>query len=78
MCNKLLLSKFAYVLQSLSLPESALTTIDRVLFKFIWQKKASDKKAFEKIKRNVLCRGIQEGGLNMISVRDQQKVFLIL
>ena len=61
MAKSLLMSKFSYVLQSLSLPENALTTIDRILFKFIWQRKSSDKKAFEKIKRNVLCRDIQEG-----------------
>ena len=72
-----LLSKINYIIQSLSLPSHVLEEIDKILFKFIWQKKFSDKKAFEKVKRSVMCKNITNGGLNMISVKDQQKVFHI-
>ena len=40
-------------------------------------KKHSNKKAREKIKRSVMCRTIEEGGLQMIKVRDQQRAFLL-
>ena len=70
-----LLSKINYIIQSLTLPSAVLDEIDRILFKFIWQKKFSNKKTFEKIKRSVMCKNVTDGGLNMVSVKDQQKVF---
>ena len=76
-CKTYLLSQLSYVIQSLSLPNEVLTEIDTLLFKFIWQKTFSEKKAIEKIKRSIICRDIDKGGLNMIKIRDQQRVFLI-
>ena len=70
-----LLSKINYIIQSLTLPSSVLEEIDKILFKFIWQKKFTNKKAFEKIKRSVMCKNIENGGLSMVSIKDQQKVF---
>ena len=67
-----LLSKLNYALQALSLTDKALAEIDRVIFKFLWQKKYSNKKAFEKVKRNILCRDPTAGELGAISVKDQQ------
>ena len=72
-----LLSQLTYVIQALSLPETVLNTIDSLLFRFIWKKKFSNKKAYEKVKRVVLCKDISEGGLRMIRVKDQQRVFLL-
>ena len=77
LCKTFLLSKFNYILQALSLKSTVLDEIDTILFKYVWQKNFSSKKAFEKIKRSVLCKNISEGGLNMISIKDQQKVFHI-
>ena len=37
-CKTFLLSKINYIIQSLSLPSQVLDDIDRMLFKFIWQK----------------------------------------
>ena len=34
-----LLSKVAYILQSLSLPEEVLNEIDTILFRFLWKNK---------------------------------------
>ncbi|GFR92876.1 retrovirus-related Pol polyprotein from type-1 retrotransposable element R2 [Elysia marginata] len=75
--KSLLLSKLNYVIQSLAIPDDQVKEIDRIIFKFLWQKKHSNKKAFEKIKRTVLCKHTQEGGLGMISVRHQQDTFKI-
>ena len=72
-----LISKIAYILQSLSLPDEILTEIDTLLFRFLWKKKNFNSRAHEKIKRSVLCLNGSEGGINMISIKDQQKVMLI-
>ena len=77
LCKTFLLSQISYLIQSLSLPDQVINKLDSLLFQFIWQKKHSDKKVSERIKRTVMCRTIEEGGLNMIRVRDQQKAFLL-
>ena len=77
LCKTFILSKINYIIQSLSLPEEVLAVIDRIMFNFIWKKNSSSKKAFERIKRTTLCQDVATGGLNMISVKDQQKVFQI-
>ena len=67
-----LLSKLIYILQSIHIPQFVVQKIDQLLYKFIWQNKFSDKKAFEKVKRSVLNSSVERGGLNMISVKDMQ------
>ena len=76
-CKTHLLSQMSYVIQSLSLPQTVLTELDTLFFKFIWQKKITDKKVNEKIKRSVICKDYCNGGLNMIRIKDQQRVFLM-
>ncbi|MCP3931562.1 MAG: hypothetical protein GY705_20955 [Bacteroidetes bacterium] len=71
-----ILSIWTHVIQCLALPETVLKDIDAVIFKFLWQKKHSNKRSYEKIKRAVLCLPVEEGGLGMISVIDKQTVFL--
>ena len=72
-----LLSKLSYILQSLSIPQAILSEIDTLIFKFLWKKKQTNTKAYEKVKRKILCLETKKGGLNMIRVQDQQTVFLI-
>ena len=72
-----LLSQISFIIQSLSLPDDVINKFDSLLFRYIWQKKHSDKKVREKIKRSVMCKTIEEGGLHMIRVRDQQNAFLL-
>ena len=72
-----LLSQISHILNSLFLQEEVLVEIDRIIFKFLWKKKVSNKKAFEKVKRSILCKEVKEGGLGMISIKDQQRVFSI-
>ena len=47
------------------------------MYKFIWKRQFTDKKAFEKVKRAVVNANIESGGVNMISAKDMQKVFQI-
>ena len=71
-----LLSQFVYALQSLVAPEYILNKINSLIFRFLWKRKNTNKRAFEKVKRNVLCSASSSGGLNMINVKDMQISFL--
>ena len=77
LCKTFILSKINYLIQSLSLPEQVLAEIDRIMFRFIWQKSISNKRVVERISRNMMCQDTQFGGLKMISVKDQQNIFHI-
>ena len=72
-----LLSQLIFVMQSIGLPENAITKINRLLYKFLWQRKFSNKKAFEKIKRKVMESDISKGGLGMVNIRRIQEGFRI-
>ena len=67
-----LISQLVYIMQALILPDKVLTEMNRILFRFLWRKKDSNRKAFEKVKRNVLCGDFQNGGLNMINLNRMQ------
>ena len=72
-----LLSQLIFIMQSIGLPENALVKINRILYKYLWQRKFSNKKAFEKIKRRVMESDISKGGLGMVNVRRIQESFRI-
>ena len=72
-----LLSQFVYIMQCLCLPEDVLKNINTIVFKFLWKKKTCNKKAFEKVRRDVMCENYEAGGLKMINIRDMQNAFLI-
>lgn len=74
-CKTFLLSQITYSIQALVPSEKTLNTLELLLFKFIWQKKHSNKKAFEKVKRKTICQPVENGGLSMISVKTQSKLF---
>ena len=72
-----LISQFNYVLQALFLPEEVLRSINTIVFRFLWKKQFSNRRAFEKVKRDVLCLGYDKGGLKMINIFDMQHAFII-
>ena len=72
-----LLSQFIYVLQSISLREDILNEINTLLFRFIWKKDSINKKAWERVKRKVICNTKEKGGLEMVNIHDFQTSFLI-
>ena len=45
--------------------------LQKICFNFVWDKKR------DKVKRDIMCLPIEEGGLDMISIKHQQKTFLI-
>ena len=72
-----LISQFMYIMQSIGIPEEALHKINRIIYTFIWKKKYNNKKAFEKVKRKVLCQDTSKGGLKMIDMNTlQQSLYL--
>ena len=64
-------------MQSLYLPDKVLHTINSLIFRFLWKKKNTNTRAFEKVKRVVLCNDREKGGINMIKVIDVQNSFLL-
>ena len=77
LCKTYVHSLFAYVLQSLSLPEKVIQEIDSICFKYIWKSNTNCKKVIEKIKRSVMCLSLEDGGAKMIKMQDQQNLFLL-
>jgi hypothetical protein len=72
-----LLSQFVYPLQALSAPTAILQRVNTMLFRFLWKRKYTNTRAYEKVKRNVLCNIKEEGGLNMINIIDMQHSFML-
>ena len=72
-----LISQFVYPLQALIAPTQILHKLNTILFRFLWKKKYSNTKAFEKVKRSVICNTMDEGGINMLNIIDMQSSFLL-
>ena len=58
-----LISQFVYIMQALVVPDPVLNQVNRILFRFLWRKKNCNRKAFEKVKRTVVCGVLENGGL---------------
>ena len=66
------LSLFTYIMQSIGIPVIKLNEVNKICFRFIWNKHYSDKRAFEKVKRKTLCSPKENGGVNMFNIVDIQ------
>ena len=75
--NTFLTSQFNFVMQSVGLPDKILEKINRILYKFIWQRRFSNRKAFEKVKRKVLQQDYGEGGIKMVDMKKMQSYFYL-
>ena len=72
-----LISQVVYLMQSLLMPNSVVDRINQIIFRFLWKKKFNNRKAFEKVKRKVMCTDYTEGGLKMINIDQMKKSFLL-
>ena len=72
-----LISPYIYIMQSIGLPDHVLIEINRIMFSFIWKKKYSNQKAFEKVKRKIMTQDYDKGGLKMIDMITFQKSLLL-
>ena len=66
-----------YILQSIYVKKEIIDEINTILYRFIWKRDSIDKKAWERIKRDVLCNSKEKGGLEMINLQVFQNSFLI-
>ena len=66
-----------YIMQALVVPDPVLSQVNRILFRFLWRKKDSNRKAFEKVKRTGVCGALENGGLNMIDLKPMHAAFLL-
>ena len=75
--KSLLISQFIFIMQAIGLSEKVLNNINHIIFTFIWKRKNSNKKAFEKVKRKVMCQELEEGGLKMIDAKTLQSALYL-
>ena len=68
-----LMSQLIFVMQAIGLPEDILNKVNTMLYTFLWQRKHSNKKAYEKVKRTVMESDYEAGGLKMVNVVTLQK-----
>ena len=71
------ISQLTYLMQSLSIPSEVIKRINQMFFRFIWKKRFSNTRAFEKVKRKVLYNKLEDGGLNMINLEHIQDAYLL-
>ena len=55
-----LVSQLIYIMQSIGLPEKVLIDVNRLFYKFICQKRFSNRKVFEKVKRVIVEGNLEE------------------
>ena len=70
-------SQFVYIMQALVVPDPVLTQVNRILFRDLWRRKDCNRKAFEKVKRTVVCSALENVGLNMIDLKQMQTAYLL-
>ena len=71
------LSIFTYVIRSIGIKEYHLDIIEKIMFRFLWKNNFSNTKANERVKRIETFKKVDEGGLNMINIREYQNGFYL-
>ena len=66
------LSQLVFIMQSVGIPKHFLEEINRLFFRFLWRRKYSNKRAYEKVKRKIMYTDHKSGGLNMINIFNFQ------
>ena len=64
------LSQIMYLMQSLVLNETDFKRLNSILYKFIWNKHFRAAKAPERIKREIVNKPVNMGGLGMLDVKE--------
>ena len=66
------LSKVNHLIESIGLPNTVLKHLNTMFFRFPWEKRYNNKRAFEKIKRKVIYNPIEKGGLKILNIEAIQ------
>ena len=72
-----LMSQWVYVMKALVIPDKVINEMNTLFFRFLWRKRNTNRKAFEKVKRQVLCKEENEGGLRMVDMRQMQIAMIL-
>ena len=65
-------------MQSIGISGDNLVAINKIFFNFLWNnKKDNGKKVIERVRRDIICSKLAEGGLNMIDIVKMQDSFLL-
>ena len=72
------ISLFIYLMQSIGIKDEYLKKINTIIFRFIWNPSAKNgQRVTEKVKREIICKSYENGGLNMINIFKMQDSFLL-
>ena len=63
-------SQVVFLMQSITLGEASHKAIERVIFKFLWNKNYNANRAPDRIKRSTMLTPVHLGGFGMINVRE--------
>ena len=63
------IAKVIYLMQSFTLSEVSYKAIEKVIFKFLWNKNFAANKAPERLKRSIMLTPVSMGGFGMIEIR---------
>ena len=61
--KSLLLPQIIFIMQALVAPADIIKRLNTLFFRFIWKKKYSNTKAFEKVERKIMCQKKMEEGV---------------
>ena len=65
-------------MQSIGISDENLKTINSIIYRFIWNPRAKKgHRVTEKVKRNIINKPYENGGLNMIDLNKLQDSFLL-
>ena len=71
------ISLFTHIINSIGINDERIVKINQIIFRFIWGKSMAKTKTTEKVKRSVICKSKQEGGLNMVDLKHFQEGFYL-
>ena len=63
------IAKVIYLMQSMSLSEASYKAIDKVIYKYLWNKNFDANKAPERLKRSIMLTPVSMGGFGLIEIR---------
>ena len=71
------LSQIVFIMNSISIPTKILQRLNTIFYTFLWKRKHCNKRAMEKVSRNVTTNKYENGGLNMIDTFSFQDAYLL-
>ena len=72
------ISLFIYLMQSIGINDEYIKKLNSIMYRFIWNPHAkSGKKVTEKVRREVMNKHYEQGGMNMIDIKKFQDSFLL-